>query len=355
MKRRSRQEKDLLLTEGTVLPAVPGAKAAAMPERIEPMLATLAEKPFSDPEWLFEYKWDGVRAISYLSDGRVRILSRNQTEIGHRYPELMTLADWLDAEQAVVDGEIVALGENGLPSFQALQSRIGMNDEAEIARITLRHPVLYLVFDLIHYNGFDLTPAGLIHRKALLKSILETNDVVRFSEHVIGKGEDLYRKAKREKMEGIVAKHAASPYVKKRSKLWLKVKVVQTLEVVIGGYTEPRGSRKYFGALMVGLYQRGALYCVGHVGGGFSRESLASLYAIMQPLRTDRCPFANPFRTDDRVQWIRPLLVCEIKFAEWTDEERLRQPIFLRLRDDKTPDACSFETASRVRNARAGS
>ncbi len=314
-----------------------------MPRWVEPTLATLATGPFSDPEWVYEYKWDGVRALTYIDHEEVRILSRNQKEIGFRYPELQKIREWIDAEQAIVDGEIVALGDDGLPSFQALQSRIGLNDKGDIARTMLKHPIHYFVFDLVYYNGFDLTPSELVHRKALLKRILSRNDIVRFSEHVFGAGEELYARARKEHMEGIVAKHQASTYIQKRSRQWLKIKVVLSQEVVIGGYTKPRGSRKHFGSLIAGLYQSGLLYFVGHVGGGFTQDSLQRLYELMQPLRTDECPFVKEPQTNEKVQWIKPALVCEVKFTEWTDEERLRQPVFLGLRDDKDAIQCTFE------------
>jgi bifunctional non-homologous end joining protein LigD len=319
-----------------------------MPEVIEPMSATLVDESFSHPEWLFESKWDGVRAICFVEDGKVSFFSRNEKEMSFRYPELAHIGQAVNAEQAILDGEIVALNEKGLPSFQLLQSRVGLKNKREIERLGDEHPVVYTVFDLLYYNGFNLMPAQLVHRKTLLGEIVEPNDRLRYSDHVLGSGEEFFEKARKTGLEGIIAKHQGSPYVQARSSDWLKIKTLQRQEVVIAGYTEPRGARPLFGALVVGLYRNSELHYVGHVGGGFDHRSLEQVYSLMQPLKTGHSPFAVEPRTNEPVQWVRPALVCEVKFSEWTSDEHLRQPIFLGLRDDKEPAQCVFE---RLRHA----
>jgi bifunctional non-homologous end joining protein LigD len=348
-KSRGRSEESALhLTEADTLPAVPGSQPAPMPEVIEPMRATLVDEAFSHPEWLFESKWDGVRAICFIEDGKVSFFSRNEKEMSFRYPELAHIGHAINAQQAILDGEIVALNEEGLPSFQLLQSRVGLKNEQEIERLAKEHPVAYYVFDLLYYNGFNLMPAELVHRKTLLREIVEPNDRFRYSDHILGAGEEFFEQARKTSLEGIIAKHQGSPYVQARSSDWLKIKTVQRQEVVIAGYTEPRGARPLFGALVVGLYRNSELHYVGHVGGGFDHRNLEQVYGLMQSLKTDHTPFAVEPQTNEPVQWVRPSLVCEVKFSEWTADEHLRQPIFLGLRDDKDPAQCTFE---RMRHA----
>jgi bifunctional non-homologous end joining protein LigD len=323
--------------------AVPGARAAPMPAVVEPMKATLVDKPFSHEEWLFETKWDGVRALCFINGGTTRLVSRNQIEIGFRYPELASLSKSMDARQAILDGEIVCLNDKGISSFQSLQGRIGQEDRKEIARLAESHPVTFMVFDLLYHDGLDLTSAELIHRKAFLAELTETNGRLRCSEHVLRDGVGLYKRARQAGLEGIMAKHQASTYVQRRSNAWLKIKTLRRQEVVIAGYTKPRGNRPYFGSLVAGVYRDGRLQYVGHVGGGFDHEKLGRVYRLMQQLKISKSPFEIIPRTNEPVQWLKPLLVCELKFAEWTRDHRLRQPIFLALRDDKDPAQCVYE------------
>lgn len=325
------------------LSSLPAARLAKMPTITEPMLATLVDHPFSDPQWLFETKWDGVRALCYLKGGKVKLVTRNGKEVAFRYPELAAIAHAIRAEEAVLDGEIVALDEGGRSVFQWLQSRIGLKGEADIAAEAQEHPAVYCAFDLLFCNGYDLRRAPLIERKKLLAAILRPSEQVRLSAHVVGEGEKSFHEAARQRLEGVIAKHATSPYTEGRSKYWLKIKTVLRQEVVIAGYTAPRGARQLFGALVVGLYERGQLRYVGHVGGGFNRASLQQVYDQMQSLRVKRAPFAHPPATNEPVQWIKPRLVCEVKFAEWTAAGLMRQPIFEGLRDDKQPEECRLE------------
>jgi len=320
-----------------------GAKRADMPKVIKPMLATLVDDPFSDPDWLFETKWDGVRATCFLENGQARFISRNQNELTDQYPELKDIGDSINGKRAILDGEIVALDENGVSRFQLLQPRLGRKNKAEIARLAASSRLVYYVFDLLYLDGFDLMGCTLVDRKTQLEAIIKADKNIRYSDHIIEHGKELYKEVAKILLEGVVAKRLASTYVQKRSRDWLKIKTIQQSEVVIGGYTEPRHSRSYFGALVVGLYERGQLYYVAHVGGGFNENSLEQIYKLLQPLKTSRCPFVEAPQTNEPVQWVRPKLVAQVKFAEWTAERRLRQPIFLGLRDDKKAQECTFE------------
>ena len=334
------------LVNSKTLPAAPGSRKEAMPTLINPMLATLTKEAFSDPNWIFEFKWDGIRAVGFLKNKKVQLVSRNAKEFAFRYPELSSLPKWIDAENAILDGEIVALTDKGIPSFQLLQQRMGLNAKSEIARLANESPVVYYVFDLLYCNGFSLMGAELIHRKALLKEIMEENEFLRYSDHVIGDGVKLFQKASKLQLEGIIAKHQSSLYVQKRTRDWLKIKTVLRQEVVIGGYTEPKGSRIRFGSLVVGLYRDSELTYVGHVGGGFNERSLKQVYSFMQPLKQQKSPFLSTPKTNEKVQWIKPALVCEVKFSEWTSDGMMRQPIFMGLRDDKQPAQCVMEVPS---------
>src|SRR2546425_316343 len=312
-----------------------------MPEIIHPMLATLVDEPFSDPEWIFETKWDGFRSVCFLDRGSMRLVSRNQIDMTPQYPELAKLPNQFAAKQAIVDGEIVALDEHGLPSFQLLQNKLRLRSGSHAARGKAQ--IVYFVFDLLYCDGYDLTACPVVERKALLEDILRPTGFVKYSDHIEAEGEEFFRHIEKFRLEGMMAKRAASPYMQKRSSDWLKVKTVLRSEVVIGGYTQARGTRSYFGSLVVGLYRGDDLIYVAHTGGGFNEQMLAKLYKLMQPLKTDVCPFKMEPKTNEPVQWIKPKLVAEVKFSEWTADERMRQPIFLGLREDKRPDQCRFE------------
>jgi bifunctional non-homologous end joining protein LigD len=305
------------------------------------MLATLVDDPFSDPEWIFETKWDGFRSICFIRQGKARFVSRNQLEMTAQYPELASLAKQIDAKEAILDGEIVALDQDGRPRFQLLQPRGGRKGGLEALRG--KGHIVYYIFDLLYRDGYDLMPCPLVERKAILEEIVTPAGFVKVSDHIVTEGERFFEQVEKFHLEGMIAKRAGSPYVQKRSGDWLKVKTVKRSEVVIGGYTEPRGSREYFGALVVGLYRGDELHYVGHTGGGFNSQSLQRIYKLMKPLETDRCPFIVKPKTNEPVQWIKPKLIAEVKFSEWTADARMRQPIFLGLRTDKKPEECRFE------------
>ncbi|WP_440133277.1 DNA ligase D [Chitinophaga sancti] len=305
-------------------------KKSSMPKEIKPMLATLTEKPFDKKDWLYEIKWDGYRAISYLNKRKVTILSRNQLSFNEKFDIIAhALQEW--NTKAVIDGEIVALNDEGNPDFQALQNYLKTGKSVQLA---------YYVFDLLWYDGKDITQLPLIERKEILKQVLpQDNDLIRFSEHITGEngqGTAFYKAALHKGLEGIMAKNSESNYgVGKRSDNWLKVKNNLQTEAIICGYTVPRNSRKHFGAVILGKYKQGVLHYIGHTGGGFNTKSLKELYNKFQGLVRDKSPFKVQPKTNMPATWLKPELVCEVKFAEETREGILRQPIFLGLKEDK--------------------
>ena len=321
--------------------ACSAARAARMPAEIHPMLATLVDDPFSDPEWIFETKWDGFRSICFVSGGKARFVSRNQLEMTPQYPELHDAAKQIAARQAILDGEIVALDEHGLPRFQLLQPRVGR--KSGLDALQGKGQIVYFVFDLLYVDGYDLRSCTVVERKAKLAEILRPSNVIKLSEHVAGDGEAFFREIEKFHLEGMIAKRAASKYLPKRSNDWLKVKTIMRSEVVVGGYTQPRGTRSYFGSLVCGLYRDDELHYVAHVGGGFNERKLAAIFKLMQPLKTGKSSFMDAPKTNEPVQWIKPRLVAEVKFSEWTADHRLRHPVFVGLRDDKDPRDCRFE------------
>ena len=327
-------------------------KSAPFPDQVEPMLATLVDEPFDDPGWLFEVKWDGYRSICYVDHDRIRFISRGHIDLGGKFPDLVAARSEITAQTAVIDGEILALNPEGKPDFQLIQNasvfRSGPNRTSR-PKLMEKPVLVYYAFDLLYCNGRDLRHEPLIDRKRLLAQIITGQGRIRFSDHVEGKGTLLFQQVRKEGMEGIMAKDSQSKYEQHRSKRWLKIKTAHTMEVVIGGYTEGRGSRSPFGALILGLYDQGELRYTGNVGGGFSENSLKEIYARMQSLRIDKSPFRIQPKTEMNPQWLRPELVCEVRFQEVTDDGKLRQPIFMRMREDKDPRTCTLATQKAVR------
>jgi bifunctional non-homologous end joining protein LigD len=317
------------------------ARKARMPEIIHPMLATLVDEPFSDPDWIFETKWDGFRSVCFVSKGKARFVSRNQIEMTPQYPELANIPKQIDAKEAILDGEIVALDEHGRPQFQLLQNKLRIRSGSYAKARTAQ--LVYFAFDLLHLDGYDLMNCPVVERKARLEQILRPASFIKYSDHLEGDGEAFFREIAKFRLEGMIAKRAASKYAQKRTSDWLKVKTVQRSEVVVGGYTQPRGARSYFGSLVMGLYREGKLHYVAHVGGGFNEQKLREIHKLLQPLKTDKCPFAVKPKTNEPVQWVKPKLVAEVKFSEWTADERMRHPVFVGLREDKKPQDCKFE------------
>jgi bifunctional non-homologous end joining protein LigD len=314
-----------------------GAVQRDMPEFFEPMSAEIAGKPPAGEEWLFEVKWDGVRALCFLRDQQVRMFSRRGNRCDQQYPELAVLPHFVNASTAILDGEIAALDENGRPSFSRIQPRIGINDPNAIAHLARKTPVTLFLFDLLYLDGYDLCKVPLIERKNLLKEIVTPSDRVKYSDHFAGAGESMLEAARQNGLEGVMAKRAGSVYESRRSRNWLKIKVVNEQEFVICGFTH--GERAYFSSLVVGLYQGGKLLPAGQVGTGFNEKSLADLYKKLEPLITDKSPFAEkPKRALRKITWVKPELVCEVKFVEFTPDGLLRAPVFLGLRNDKNPE-----------------
>jgi bifunctional non-homologous end joining protein LigD len=323
-----------------------GAVRKSMPVAIHPMLATSAEKPFDDPEWLFEIKWDGYRAVSFIQEGKVRLVSRNQNDLTGEFPELHELSKSIKAKGAVLDGEIVALDEQGRASFSLMQQRTGIRKGGRRAGARRELQVVYYIFDLIYLDGYDLRGVGLEQRKQVLAQIITPNELVRYSDH-FPQGLALFEVAKQKGLEGILAKKRASHYEERRSREWLKIKVTQTVDCVIGGFTDPEGSRQYFGSIVLGLYdKKGRLIHVGQAGTGFNQAMLKEIWQVLKTLETDRNPFYGDVDAAN-VHWVKPERVAEIKFTEWTHESaeggmKLRAPVFLGLREDKDPKECTF-------------
>src|SRR5438445_8697062 len=259
------------------------AEKGTMPRTLEPMKAQLVDAPFDDDRWLFEVKWDGSRLVSFIDNGKVSLQTRAGRIVDDEYPQLQAVSRLVNAKQAVLDGEIVALDEEGRPSFQVLQNR-GKEP----------HPMQYVVFDIVYLDGQRLFRVPLEDRKRLLRDIVRDSDLLKYSEHVLGEGKAFFKAAQQKQLEGIVAKLRDSPYQPgMRSSAWLKIKAVRQQEVVIGGFTEPRGGRRHFGALIVGVYEDGKFVYAGHVGGGFDERSLESLAKLMKPLIVQASPFSG--------------------------------------------------------------
>ncbi len=325
--------------------------ARPMPRTIHPMLSETVEKAFDDPAWLFEIKWDGYRAIAFIEEGKVRLVSRNQIDLTAKYPELNDIPAQLRAKTAILDGEIVALDDHGRASFSLLQQRSGFRISGRKAKPRADVSVLYYAFDLLYLDGRDLRALPLEQRKQQLASLIKPGGVLRYSDHFAERGIALLAMAREKGLEGIVAKRRDSAYQERRSPDWRKIKIRHTVECVIGGYTKPEGSRKHFGSIVLGLYDKhDRLIHVGQAGSGFDEKSLADLAKVFQPLETKKTPFYGEVEALREVTWIKPKLVAQIEFAEWTlgsegSGPKLRAPVFLGLRDDKAPEDCRLDDA----------
>lgn len=318
-----------------------GARETSMPEKLLPMLSTLSEKPFSDPKWLFEIKWDGVRALTWIRNGKIEMRSRNANIITPQYPELVNLPKHFDADDALLDGEIVVLEADGRSSFERLQQR--MHVSAPTVGLLRHHPVVYYIFDLLYCDGFDLRETPLRERKQLLRQLLAPGGPIRFSDHQLENGKELFALAQQSGLEGIIGKHTESAYVSKRGPAWVKLKVVREVDAVIGGWTAPRNSRQHFGALSLGLYEGKTLRYVGGVGSGFDEEKLGKIFAQLKKIETKKCPFTPVPETPEPPSWVEPKYVARVKYGEWTQEKHLRHPSFVGLRNDVRPEECTMD------------
>jgi bifunctional non-homologous end joining protein LigD len=318
-----------------------GAKKSAMPPGISVALAQLSEEAFANPEWLFEIKWDGERALAFIKDGEVEFRSRSGRNIMPEYPELKSVVKQLNARKAIVDGEIVALDDEGRSAFTIIQPRFGVSHPP--VSLQQKNPVTYYVFDLLYCDGFDLRNSPLEKRKELLQRLLRPSDKIRYSDHVIEKGVELFAIARERQLEGIIAKRRDSPYIGKRTSSWLKFKIVHDLDVVIGGWTEPRKSRDHFGALLMGMYFGKALKYIGSVGTGFDRAMLERTRKSLDSLVLAESPFDTTPRLREIAHWVKPELVARVKYGQWTKDKKLRQPVFLGFQEDRSASDCRVE------------
>jgi bifunctional non-homologous end joining protein LigD len=297
------------------------------PDFVSPMMAQSAKEPFDSPDWIFEIKLDGYRAITVFdAAGKPYLWSRNGLSLEQKFPAISQSVARLKLRSTILDGEIIAVDENGIPRFQLLQ-RFQKQPTA---------PTVYFIFDVLWADGTDITTKTVMERRAVLESIIKPKSGIQLGSFVECEGKALFDLAKTKGMEGIVAKRKNSIYRPgKRSSDWLKIKSRPQQEFVVGGFTEGKGSRKQLGALLLGAYQNGKLHYFGHAGSGFSNKGLREAIDRMKPLFTDKSPFENPPRIPEKIQWVKPKLVCEISFAEWTQDGELRQTVFLGWRDDK--------------------
>jgi bifunctional non-homologous end joining protein LigD len=330
----------------TQLAGLPGPVRAALreepvPDWRAPTLATLTNKPFSDPQWIFERKFDGMRCLAFRDGDRVRLLSRNRQRLNGTYPELVDALAAQPATRFVVDGEVVAF-EGRRTSFARLQGRLGITDP-DVARAS-RIPVFYYLFDLLHLDGMCTTDLPLVWRKRLLRNAIDFTDPLRYAPHRVEDGIAAYQAACTRGDEGVIAKRADSTYAGRRSPDWLKFKCVRDQEFVVGGYTSPKGSRQDLGALLIGYYDGSDLVYAGKVGTGFDEATLHSLHERLSPIEQDEPPFVGGQVRESGAHWVRPELVAQIGFTEWTRDGKLRHPRYQGLRTDKNPGDVVRET-----------
>jgi bifunctional non-homologous end joining protein LigD len=315
-----------------------GHVRARMPQSLQPQLATLTDKAPAGDDWIHEIKFDGYRILAHVEDGRVRLASRNGKDWTDRFPEMATLLANLPAAAALIDGEMVAMTSEGVSSFGHLQEALSSGRTAAL---------YYQAFDLLHLDGFDLTAVGQLERKRALARLLETAGFVgsariRYTDHIAGKGPEFYERACRLRLEGIICKRADARYTPGRNKHWLKVKCTRHEELVVGGYTEPAGARSGFGALLLGFYHEQRLTYAGRVGTGFSDRQLRALHRQLRAIEIADPPF-DPAPAGRGVHWVKPELVAEVEFTEWTRDGLLRHPTFRGLREDKHPKEIVME------------
>ncbi len=320
--------------------AIPGARPANFPSTVSPMLATLAEGPFSHPGWIFEPKLDGYRIIARISDGEVALFSRRGNNVTRQYAPLVPDLSRQPASELVLDGEIIAMDEKSRQCFQCLQNYLRSLHRAEDSYVAPL-PLVYYVFDILYLDGYDLRGARLLPRKNLLHGILRTSDRIKLIDYFEKDGKVVYEAALKSGLEGVIAKQIDSVYESgRRSPGWLKVKAMRSDDFVIGGYSVAEGGRaQTFSSLLLGYFDdKGSLIFAGHVGSGFNENTLGELRSRLDAIRIDHSPFAEVPALNAPTTWVRPELVAEVKFSEWTQDGRLRIPVFLRLREDKAPE-----------------
>nr|HAT8715015.1 DNA ligase D [Legionella jordanis] len=321
------------------LPA--GLKAASFPKQISPELATLVDKPPKGEDWLHEIKLDGYRILGFKENGNIRLMSRNHIDWTGHFKNVVEELTKLPYRSVVFDGEIILLDEKGHSSFQLLQNSLKADKD---------YPFIYYIFDVLYFDKYDLRKLSLLERKDILRELIPYgHSTLRYSDHIIGQGDEVFENACQLQLEGVISKNIHSSYQEKRSKSWLKIKCSHRQEFVIGGYSKAKGARQYFRSLFLGVYDdEGELVYCGNVGTGFSDESLKQVYQKLQPLISDDMPFKIKPNDSKGAVWVKPKLVAEIEFSEWTSENKLRHPSFKGLREDKKASAVKRETQVEV-------
>lgn len=315
-------------------PKLNNLEMSPFPKTVNPMLATLTDKPFNSKDWIFEIKWDGYRVISKVKGRNITLTSRNQTSFDNKFP---LIKNDLKAfkKNIVIDGEVVAIDKEGKPKFQLLQNyfKTGTGN------------IIYYIFDLLWYDGYNTKTLPVSERKDLLKSIIPETENIFYCSHIEENGIELFNKVKLNRLEGIIAKKCDSKYYENtRSKSWLKIKTVSSMEAIVCGYTEPRGSRKFFGALILGVYDKEKLTYIGHTGTGFNFSNQKSVYLLLQKYITNKSPFEKPHKPNAPVTWMKPKIVCEVKFSHLTDDGIMRHPVFMKIRKDKSPQEVTLKS-----------
>jgi DNA ligase D-like protein (predicted ligase) len=322
-------------------------KKVRQPSFIPAMLATLTNDYFSSKEWLYEHKFDGERCIAIKKKGMVTLMSRNRKKMNAAYPELVEALTKQPADNFIIDGEIISVNKKGVSDFELLQGRINLRATSERAK-QKKIPITYCVFDLMYVDSSDIRALPLYARKKLLKTLFRYNKLLRYTQHKIGDGITFFKQACKLHWEGLIAKRIESKYVGVRSRDWLKFKCIMKQELIIVGYTDPQRSRSYFGALLVGYYKAGKLMYAGKVGTGYSEETLALLGKKLQKITITKCPFADYDGALKSVNWVKPVLVAEFEFAQWTNAGRLRVGRYKGLRDDKKAKDVVKETPKAI-------
>jgi bifunctional non-homologous end joining protein LigD len=325
---------------------LPGARKSQIPAHLEPMLATAVTKPPAGSNWLYEIKWDGVRALCLLKHGSLEIHSRRGNRCENQYPELQDLAAQVNAKTAWLDGEICVLDEQGRSRFALIQPRIAANASA-VPRLAETTPATLFLFDVLHVDGYDVRGVALEGRKRLLNALITPVDRVRISDAFETDGQQMLEAAQKMGLEGVLAKDRRSKYESGRSTCWLKLKILNEQEFIIAGFT--KGERDYFGSLVLAVRDTGKLRHVGQVGTGFDQKLMKTIYARLKPLITNTMPFAEKPNIRGglkNVTWVRPEVVCQVRFLEWTQDSILRAPVFVGLREDKSPKEVAREDAA---------
>ncbi|PZC45694.1 MAG: bifunctional non-homologous end joining protein LigD [Chloroflexi bacterium] len=315
------------------------ANETSLPTSIKPMLARLVREPFDSPDWIYELKWDGFRTVAFVEDGKVRLQSRNAKTMTSQFPEMEGLVKQVEADGLAIDGELVCLDEDGRPSIKLMQQRFqrGQGKPGTLP------PVSFIAFDLLHLRGESVMGQPLQERKRLLAEVLNPSDSIIISQSVETDGKAFFQATCDLGLEGVVAKQKASLYLPgKRTWSWLKVKRVREGEFVIGGYVFGGQRKDYFSSLLLGLHDEdGKLVYVGSAGSGYSEDEVRGIYETLEPSIVEERPFVNTPEVQEKyIHWCKPELVCQVEYGEFTVDGRLRYPVYVRMRPDKSPDEC---------------